>query len=165
MIRKRQTPSSVISPALRRFLEYGVNPETADLPDPLAFFVMSRADRCADLWPEWGSEILPDWIRKHPGTRPWGWWRFEAPEPCRHRLGGIGTSAHEVLAHLPTFDFGIPCDWVQPWDVAYFNGRARDIHGQPIGTNYQEGNFTGVAINPDDPPRFESQAAYLDRHS
>ena len=41
-------------------------------------------------------------------------------------------------------------------------------HGNRIekwkGGFYKEGDFKGVAIDPDDPPVFESQAAYLDRH-
>ena len=45
----------------------------------------------------------------------------------------------------------------------YYNGRSKDIHGNPIGTNYKEGDFEGVAIDPNDPPRYESEAAYLKR--
>ena len=43
-------------------------------------------------------------------------------------------------------------------------GRAKDIHGNPIGTRYHEGHFKGLAPDPDDPPVFESEAAYLQRH-
>ena len=103
-------------------------------------------------------------MRAHPGHRPWAWWRVEAPEPCRRRLGGIGTPAHECLAHGPEFRFGLPAHWVTPWQVAYYTGRARDVHGQPIGAEYRGCGFSGVAIDPDDPPQYESQAAYLERH-
>lgn len=38
-------------------------------------------------WSECRSQLLPAWIRNHPGTRPWGWWRHEAPEH-RRRVDG-----------------------------------------------------------------------------
>jgi hypothetical protein len=41
---------------------------------------------------------------------------------------------------------------------------AVDIHGSPIGERFASNDFHGVAIDPDDPPNFESQAAYLKRH-
>lgn len=41
------------------------------------------------------------------------------------------------------------------------NGRKRDVHGNRIGTEYQEGHFKGVPLDPDDPPQYESEAMYL----
>jgi hypothetical protein len=32
-------------------------------------------------WAEMRDELLPAWIKEHPGTRPWAWWEQEAPEP------------------------------------------------------------------------------------
>ena len=41
--------------------------------------------------------------------------------------------------------------WVTAWDVEYYNGRAKDIYGQPLERgpwyNYQDGDFTRVAID------------------
>lgn len=107
------------------------------------------------------------------------WWKYSAPKLLVHdcdgteffayqayrlRLGGIGTPAHEVLANVPDFHLGIPVGWVRQWAVDYYNGRKKDIHGNPIGANYKEGDFKGVVIEPKDPPVYESQAAYLQRH-
>ena len=129
-------------------------------------------------WQAVKDDILADWIEKRPGTRPHAWWLYDAPrwgrkfnaywdgtlpEP-RRRIGGIGTPSFEALAHVPAFRFGIPTSWVREWDVAYYNGRAVDVHGNRIGTEYAEGNFPHAAIDPEDPPSFESEAAYLDRH-
>ncbi len=131
-------------------------------------------------WGELREDILVGWVEKHPGTRPSAWWRYDAPrqpagrfpgwrydgklpEP-RERCGGVGTPAHEVLADAPRCSFGIPDSWVKQWAVDYYNGRALDGHGERIGTEYKEGHFAGVAIDPDNPPAFESQAAYLERH-
>jgi hypothetical protein len=53
--------------------------------------------------------------------------------------------------------------WIQRRQVLYYSGLAVDIHGAPIGDLYPRA-FKGVAIDPNDPPTFESQAAYLKRH-
>jgi hypothetical protein len=82
------------------------------------------------------------------------------PEP-RNRLGGIGTPASDVLAYKPTFAYGLPTIWITQRDVKYFSGTAVDIHGAPIGGCLRP--FKGVVIDPEDPPTFESQAAYLKR--
>jgi hypothetical protein len=83
-------------------------------------------------------------------------------------MGGVGTPAHEVLNYVPSFFMGIPTLWVKQRDVECYNGRTRDIHGNPIekwkGGYYKEGDFKGVAVDPYDRPVFESQAAYLERH-
>ena len=60
------------------------------------------------------------------GSRPWAWWRYEAPE-SRRQVGGEGTPLDDTL-----FDFGIPRQW--------------------------------QALDGDDPPRFEDEAAYLERN-
>ncbi len=130
------------------------------------------------LWDESKIEIMAEWILKHPGTRPSLWWEYDAPrwndpyegvyfhgtlcEP-RQRLGGIGTPDYEVLANVPHFDKGIPTGWVSKSQEDYYNGRQVDIHGHKIGT-HNEGDFLGKAIAPENPPVFESETAYLQRH-
>ena len=103
-----------------------------------------------NLRPEWDrvrDRLLTEWIGAHPGTRPWGWWLFDAPrwqppypqrlvslawhcqllaEP-RRRIGGIGTPAFEVLGYWPEYRLGIPVDWVDDFAVQYHNGRAVDV--------------------------------------
>jgi hypothetical protein len=34
-------------------------------------------------WAIHGREITVAYIVERPGARPWGWWRFDAPEPRR----------------------------------------------------------------------------------
>ena len=50
--------------------------------------------------------------------------------------------------------------------VAYYTGTATDVDGQVINPKAADDPepFRGVAIDPADPPVFESQAAYLKRH-
>jgi hypothetical protein len=168
----------VVSETVRRFFETGDHDqggfEVFRLWSPSA----AGRERLRAAWEACREELLGSWLKAHPGTRPWAWWELDAPrwtrtfdayldgtlpEP-RRRLGGIGTPSFEVLAIVPCFAFGLPVTFVDAWSVAYYNGRAKDIHGNPIGTEYQEGHFKGVAIDPADPPRFESEAAYLERH-
>jgi hypothetical protein len=125
---------------------------------------MTRAGALQRLWRLHRRELLPDFIRAHPGRRPAAWWRCDAPEPSRRRLGGVGTPCHEVLAYAEVLDLGIPRHWINARLAAYYRGEARDVHGEPIGVEYRGSGFRGVAIDPRDPPRYESEAAYLKRH-
>ena len=129
-----------------------------------------------DLWAEFGESIVAEWVVEYPGTRPSCWWQWSAPradDHChrpggmplpRQRLGGICTPQSEVLNIVPRLHLGLPVDWVTAWEADYYNGRALDIHGNRIGSDYKEGNFEGVPPDPNDPPCYESQAAYLRRH-
>lgn len=146
---------------------------TGDWPsDDGVFFdllLMRAEDQLKPTWAAAGAAILADWIQRYPGTRPWAWWEFDAPrwrrqdwprglqqfridegrwpEP-RQRLGGIGTPKFEVLAYSPDFRRGIPTLWVAQWEVEYYNSLR-------VGAQ---------ALDPLDPPTFEGEATYLDRH-
>ena len=139
------------------------------------FIKYAPSEELAALWDAHAERIVAEHVALFPGTRPARWWKFSAPrmaapgwfydgllpEP-RKRLGGVGTPASDVLSCVPTFSFGIPSIWVTRSQVKYYSGLAVDIHGTPIGGKLAV--FQGVAIDPEDPPTFESQAAYLKRH-
>lgn len=167
MLRRRTSTRPLLSESLRRFLETGDSAMGIDAGmdvDAHAVFRLRRDETALRaLWQDHRAELLAEFVAEHPGSCPWAWWRFEAPEP-RRRLGGIGTPAAEVLAYAPEIRCGIPSRWVSEQDVAYYTGRAVDVHGCPIGQEFRGHDFRGVAIDPDDPPRFESEAAFLDRH-
>lgn len=132
-----------------------------------------------ELWDQNQDEFLPAFIAKNPGRRPLAWWHWSAPrwndpyegiffhgtlcEP-RQRIGGIGTPSFEVLAYVPHFDKGIPTGWVSKFEEDYYTGRVKDIPGHKVERNNREGDFKGVAIDPNDPPVFESETAYLLRN-
>ncbi|RDD61456.1 hypothetical protein DRB17_13355 [Ferruginivarius sediminum] len=97
------------------------------------------------MWERLRDDILAAHIRDHPGTRPHGWWRFDAPEP-RRQVGGTGQPSDALLPALKdTYSFGVPTSWWSDDNAA--------IHG------------CGIPVDPDDPPLIESEAAYLDRHN
>jgi hypothetical protein len=105
--------------------------------------------RAADLWREHRAQIVEAWAAAHPGTRPGYWWDVESTEP-RRRLGGTGTPRHERLAYMEHYVLGVPAGWIMQHDI--------DIYRQHLHTDL------GVpALDPADPPVYESEAAYLDR--
>ena len=147
-------------------------PLPEDATDAERFFYDYPDERkLREAWAAHRAAILAEWVRKCPGTRPSCWWEFDAPrqpldgtlpEP-RLRLGGKGTPAHEALNYVPEFEFGMPASWVENWCIEYYNGSAKDIYGNPIGTEYREGKFIAENFDPNDPPTFEAEAAYLKR--
>jgi len=78
--------------------------------------------------------ILASWIKKTPCTRPWAWWEVDAPEQCQ-KISGTGTRLHERMK-------------------IYY----RDMKNR-YGVEVERDVF-----DPNDPPIYESQAAFLERH-
>jgi hypothetical protein len=136
-------------------------------------FPTVRPDECRDVWLAIRDELLPKWIKERPGTRPswwflfdpecprvsaedikrhgWGGWYFiELTPDLRRRLGGTGDPAYEHSALAPDFNCGIPDQFVTVEDVEWHRAEGED--------------FSGTPIDPNDPPAYESQATYLDRH-
>ena|GEM_PF-1207906 len=174
--KKQLQERKTIEPWIIDFLIHG-RADNSEVAEVLIFQFSHNYKLQKKVWNDAKVEILKQFIKDYPCQRPWGWWEYEAlKEPVnkwihgrfdsaqRKRLGGIGTPDFEVLAYAPSFEFGLPMGYVNQWQVDYYNGRSKDIHGNPIGTEYKDGDFKGVAVDPDDPPTFESQASYLDRH-
>ncbi len=101
--------------------------------DDFELLLLSQEDsEIKKLWDVSREEILSDWIRAKPGTRPLLWWRLDSPGN-RERIGGNGRLLSEKYSAI-----------LQYWE---------------------KGIFTGWDwIDETDPPTFESEAAYLDRH-
>jgi len=58
------------------------------------------------LWRAHAPELLRDWIRERPGTRPWAWWTYDAPASPRECVGAVFP-----LAPLWRQAFGRPFEW------------------------------------------------------
>jgi hypothetical protein len=56
--------------------------------------------RARAIWNAVKGELLPRWRREHPGTRPWGWWQWDSPEPRRLVDAGQVESEAGYLARL-----------------------------------------------------------------
>ena len=59
-----------------------------------------------ELWEEIKGDLLPQFIRKNPGKRPYGWWLFDGPRTKiknfdlirpRRQVSGIGTRAPDTV--------------------------------------------------------------------
>jgi hypothetical protein len=130
-------------------------------------------DECRDVWLAIRDELLPQWIQEYPGTRPSWWYLFDPECPritaadiqrhgwtgcyytkdipdLRRRLGGIGDPAYLHYSLVPDFDCGVPDRFVTAEDVEWHREEGEE--------------FSGIPFDADDPPVYESQASYLDRH-
>ena len=62
-----------------------------------------------EQWEIFGEDILADWIKDRPGSRPWPWWEFSSPdhpqtfEPINLAagLGAIQSGFFSVVTHFP----------------------------------------------------------------
>ncbi len=55
----------------------------------------------ARAWDQIGDEIVADWVRDKPGTRPAIWWRLSAPPPGRTTDGGGGPGRAPEILDIP----------------------------------------------------------------
>jgi len=86
------------------------------------------------LQAEWSKQrdtLLPEFVKANPGTRPWAWWKWDAPEPRRRERIDGGVHPHDnkertlkvansnsdflwrVAYHLW---FGLPNSHISPFD-------------------------------------------------
>lgn len=112
-------------------LEPGTDP--GDLFD--AFHITGSPALLEAAWRQHRAALLEAWIAARPGSRPSGWWLFDAPEPRRLRTGGTGVEASVRWA--PVYQPWVRCGVELMW----------------------------ASVSKTDPPRHESEAAYLERHA
>jgi hypothetical protein len=105
------------------------------------WYYLLRKDPQEVVWATYRELVLDHYIKRHPGSRPWAWWRFSAPEP-RQRLGGTGDPL-DACTNLREQ----PYCWGVPW------------HWRQEGDHFKR----GVPLSAADPPLFESEASYLRR--
>jgi hypothetical protein len=110
------------------------------------FFNDAAATNAREIWETYRDDLIGTYVEQHPGRRPWGFWRFEAPAEHRLRLGGKGDCIPDhVSDEVEEYWRGLPTYWI----------------GEDRLMAWPE--LAAYAIDPGDPPRFESEAAYLKR--
>ena len=82
--RRAQGSRSRVSPALLALMQLGHVP--ADTPGRAERFFWLRTQIEAG-WRELREAVLTAWGAARPGSRPWAWWQFDAPEPRRTLSG------------------------------------------------------------------------------
>lgn len=85
--------------ALGRYPSFGEpwHVELRRAPKPLDYVEAILADM-RRVWGMIGKNLTAHWIRHNPGTRPWAWWMFDAPEKHRRILSG---AEYEILQSKP----------------------------------------------------------------
>lgn len=100
---KRRTPKMRIGgeapTAVWFLLGDGLYPTPAD-PSEVTQVKFFEEERLGEFWPMLREEILGNWIRENPGTRPAAWWRFDAP---------IGTDCPWPLSENWLWNHARPC--------------------------------------------------------
>lgn len=66
-------------------------------------FFAASDDELRTIWRRIAPKILPVWIRHRPGSRPYGWWRFDAPEPRQ-----LADGTKQDVPDWMTYSFGLP---------------------------------------------------------
>lgn len=148
-----------IEPGMRHFLL------TGEELDECNKFLANNEARQSKAWLATEKELVKEWSATRPCTRPASWWKFsETPprwtderykdywcygkisEPRKRIDDGPGTTQSEMSGSCPNFNCGVPVDWilVQGWSDEVQPGDVVDINNPPI---------------------FESQAAYLERNN
>jgi hypothetical protein len=104
---------------MRRVLESGADREIERGPGWFAAFqlegLLIRAavrrdpERRCDLWDEHGADVLEQFVRAHPGARPYAWWALESPEPRRVVAGAARIRHLDPLA--ARLNLGRPFEW------------------------------------------------------
>ena len=106
-IRKR---NSKIDETIKTFLLTGeAERDTPSWELECSRFFDDQEDLIKTTWDQHKALLLPMWIKEHPGTRPWSWWRHDNPilEP-RKRLDG---AADEYPGIIEDWDKGVPKYW------------------------------------------------------
>lgn len=143
--KREARPRLTLSDGMVNFLRTGTRPDDAE-----DFLLSLDRDVVRRIWIDWRDEVLEKFIRDFPGKRPWAWWRFDASEPRRPRVGGKGDL-------IPTSDHNM--------DLKFGIFRRRDFFSERFLRAVNTGDRKFEAYDPEDPPTFESQASFLRRLS
>jgi hypothetical protein len=116
---------------------------------PCGFFQFKAKDYLADLWKTHGNAVVADHIAERPGTRPALFWRYDAP---RLPIGTFPGCHYD--GELPEPRKRLGGTGTAAYEVKCF--KPTFSYGIPN---------IWVGIDADDLPLYESEAAYLKRHS
>src|SRR5262245_9363841 len=107
-----------------------------------------------EMWRAFEAELLAEFIADLPGRRPRAWWDYSAPKMPEDEL-----ERHGWLETFFAADLVEPRQRLGGVGLAMFEQFPSHVPEYELGLPKH-----WHSIDPDDPPRFESQAAYLRRH-
>jgi|GEM_PF-5075406 len=108
--RSRKFKPSTISVALKKYFKgeaYGPDDEGA-----CDVFLMELRPAMKQAWESYRDQIMTDWMKKYPCTRPYAFWKFDAPE-LRKQISGSGDVDYEGACISSD---GLPEYWQVEWD-------------------------------------------------
>jgi len=108
--RMRRFKPTTIPPALLKYFKgesYGPDDEGA-----CDVFLMELRPAMKQAWESHRDELLADWIEKNPCSRPFAFWKFDAPE-LRKQISGSGDVDYEGACISSD---GLPEYWQVEWD-------------------------------------------------
>jgi hypothetical protein len=130
------------------YLKNGIEPRKPGLGWAEVYF--TREEALKTLWSENRKHLVKQWRKAHPGKRPFGWWKYEAPEP-RDRVRGIGAELHKCTPIGQVYEFGIPTMFLDDFHTEIVERCGKTLADYEF---YDDNN----------PPAYEAQATYLERH-
>lgn len=89
-------------------------------------------DALKPAWEELKHSLLPEYVRQYPGTRPFAWWKWDAPDGGRrlridgqlHPFDNSDRAKHVASVDNPTFwkvayrlIGGLPSCFIPPFDA------------------------------------------------
>jgi hypothetical protein len=96
----------LLGQAMRTYLEQGqliASHRHLDDYAGVKFFTAESERKAA--WHRHSGEILTAWVAVYPGSRPWGWWRYDAPGPrtCVEGVDYMDTNLPESISWRANF--------------------------------------------------------------
>jgi hypothetical protein len=68
-------------------------------------------------WRDLQKEIMVEWLKEQPGTRPWAWWRFDLPAGTRRqRINGLHPHDDPSYSLEKKLWYGLP-QYQRPCDL------------------------------------------------
>lgn len=108
--RTRKLKPTTISTALLKFFKgeaYAPDEEGA-----CDVFLMELRPAMKEKWELYRDQIMADWMKKNPCSRPFGFWKFDAPE-LRKQINGSCDVDYEGVS---IDSEGLPAYWQIDWD-------------------------------------------------
>lgn len=127
-------------------LDVEVPADATEVEKTLAFTVSD--ERLRPLWERHREALLAAWIRRAPGTRPACWWHFDAPR---------------ITTPPPMYGNWILRVAIQPRLRVAGTGVLLGAHGACTDHAYGIELGDWRHFDPTDPPKYESESAYLRR--
>lgn len=115
--------------------------------EPCGFFKFKAKKELAALWAEHGDRIVAEYIALYPGQRPDRWWQYDAPRIAVGTYPGCFWDGKLAEPRKRLGGVGTPSH--EAYNI---------VPSYPFGIP-----SSWVDIDPENPPMYESQAAYLER--